>query len=47
MAAEFRQRSVGEFWQMIKRRSWLIVLPTIAVGIAVGWVVWKLPDMYE
>ena len=47
MAAEFRQRSVGEFWQMIKRRSWLIVLPTIAVGIAVGWVVLKLPDVFE
>jgi polysaccharide biosynthesis transport protein len=47
MAVEFRQRSLGEFWQMIKRRLWLILLPTIAVGIAVGWVVWKLPDMYE
>ncbi len=47
MAAEFRQRSVGEFWQMIKRRLWLIALPTIAVGIAVSWVVVKLPDMFE
>lgn len=47
MAAEFRQRSVGEFGQMVKRRLWLIALPMVAIGIAVGWVVVKLPDMYE
>ncbi len=47
MAIEFRQRSVGEFGQMLRRRLWLILLPTLAIGVAVGWVVWKLPSMYE
>ncbi len=47
MAVEFRQRTAGEFLQMFKRRKWHILLPTIALGLAVGYVVWKLPDMYE
>ncbi|PYS96500.1 MAG: hypothetical protein DMF65_12950, partial [Acidobacteria bacterium] len=32
---------------MIWRRKWLIVLPTVAVAVAVAWVVWRLPDVYE
>jgi uncharacterized protein involved in exopolysaccharide biosynthesis len=47
MAVEFRQRKAGEFLQMFKRRKWHILLPTLALGLAVGYVVWKLPSMYE
>lgn len=47
MAVDFRQRTPGEFLAMFKRQKWLILLPTIAVGLAVGYVVTKLPDMYE
>lgn len=47
MAAEFRQKSFGEILQMVKRRKWHILLPTLAIGVAVGWVVWKLPSLYE
>lgn len=47
MAVDFRQRTPGEFLAMFARQKWLILLPTIAVGIAVGYVVTKLPDMYE
>jgi polysaccharide biosynthesis transport protein len=47
MAVDFRQRTPGEFFAMFTRQKWLILLPTIAVGLAVGYVVSKLPDMYE
>src|SRR3954471_21615495 len=47
MAAEFRQRGIGEFWQMARRQAWLILLPTIAIGVAVAFIVFKLPDMFE
>lgn len=47
MSVEFRQRSAGEILQMLKRQTWLILLPTIAVGLAVAWVIWKLPSVYE
>jgi succinoglycan biosynthesis transport protein ExoP len=47
MSVEFRQRSVGEILGMFRRRIWYILLPTLAVGIAVSWVVWKLPNIYE
>lgn len=47
MPVEFRQRTAGEFLQMLKRSKWHILLPTLAVGIAVGYVVMKLPDMYQ
>jgi uncharacterized protein involved in exopolysaccharide biosynthesis len=47
MAVEFRQRSAGEILQIFKRRKWHILLPTVAVGVAVGWVVLKLPNLYE
>jgi len=32
---------------MIWRRKWLIVLPALAVAVAVAWVVQRLPDVYE
>lgn len=47
MAVEFRQRTPGEFLAMFTRQKWLILLPTLAVGVAVAYVVTKLPDMYE
>jgi polysaccharide chain length determinant protein (PEP-CTERM system associated) len=47
MSVEFRQRSVGEILGMFRRRIWYILLPTLAVGLAVSWVVWKLPNVYE
>ncbi len=47
MSVEFRQRSVGEILGMFRRRFWYILLPTLAVGLAVAWVVWKLPNIYE
>lgn len=47
MNVEFRQRSVGEYIKMMKRRTWLIALPVLAMTLAVGYVVYKLPSMYE
>jgi polysaccharide biosynthesis transport protein len=47
MAVEFRQRSAGEFIKMLKRRKWLVILPTLAVALAVAYVVSKLPSIYE
>lgn len=47
MSAEFRQRTPAEYAQMVWRRKWLIALPTVAVAVAVAWVVWRLPNTYE
>jgi polysaccharide chain length determinant protein (PEP-CTERM system associated) len=47
MAAEFRQRTPGEYARILWRRKWLIVLPTIAIATAIAWVVWHLPNVYE
>jgi polysaccharide chain length determinant protein (PEP-CTERM system associated) len=47
MSVDFRQRTPGELAQMVWRRKWLIALPTAAVAIAVAYVVWKLPNVYE
>ncbi len=47
MSVEFRQRKPSEYAQMLWRRKWMIVLPTLAVTLAVGYVVWKLPNVYE
>ncbi|NJM52553.1 MAG: hypothetical protein HC846_03620 [Blastocatellia bacterium] len=47
MAVDFRQRTPGELLAMFTRQKWLILLPTIAVGLAVGYVVSKLPDLYQ
>lgn len=47
MSTEFRQRAPGEYLKIILRRKWLILLPAIAVATAVGWVVYRLPDVYE
>ena len=47
MSVEFRQRTTGEFVQMLKRRKWLILLPIITMTAAIGYVVYKLPSVYE
>ena len=47
MSVEFRQRRPGEYVRIALKRKWLILLPTIAVTIAVAWVVYRLPDVYE
>jgi len=47
MSVEFRQRTPGEYLDIIRRRKWLIILPVIALTAAVSWVVYRLPDLYE
>lgn len=47
MSIEFRQRRLGEFARIAWKRKWLIILPTVAVTIAIGLVVFKLPSVYE
>ncbi len=47
MSVDFRQRSAGEFFQMLKRRKWLILLPVLTMTLAIGYVVYKLPSVYE
>jgi polysaccharide chain length determinant protein (PEP-CTERM system associated) len=47
MSAEFRQRKPGELIAMLKRQKWLIVLPTITLTVAIGYVVYRLPSIYE
>jgi len=47
MSVEFRQRTMGEFVRMLKRRKWLIILPIITMTAAIGYVVNKLPSVYE
>ncbi len=47
MSIEFRQRTAGEFIKMLKRRKWFIFLPIITMTMAIGYVVYKLPSVYE
>ncbi len=47
MSVEFRQRTAGEFLKMVKRRKWMILLPVLTMTAAIGYVVYKLPSVYE
>ncbi|MFM9905927.1 MAG: GumC family protein [Pyrinomonadaceae bacterium] len=47
MSVEFRQRSAGEIIGMVKRQKWLILLPMITFTAAIGYVVYRLPSIYE
>jgi len=47
MSTEFRQRKVSEYGRIALKRKWMIILPTLAVGLAIGFVVFRLPDLYE
>ena len=47
MSVEFRQRKPSEYLKILRRRKWLVILPAIAVTVAVAWVVYRLPNVYE
>jgi polysaccharide chain length determinant protein (PEP-CTERM system associated) len=47
MSVEFRPRNVSEYFDIVRKRKWLILLPTLAVGLAISYVVYRLPDIYE
>src|SRR5436190_12302058 len=47
MSVEFRPRKISEYLRSARRRKWLILLPTIAIGLSIGYVVYRLPDLYE
>lgn len=47
MSVEFRQRKPGELVAMLKREKWLILLPMITLTAAIGYVVYRLPSIYE
>jgi uncharacterized protein involved in exopolysaccharide biosynthesis len=47
MSVEFRQRTASEFVQALKRRKWFILLPVLTMTMAIGYVVYKLPSVYE
>src|SRR5262249_54045343 len=47
MTTEFRQRRMSEYLRIALKRKWMIILPTLAVGLAIGFVVFRLPDIYE
>ena len=47
MSVEFRQRKPGEIFAMVKRQKWLIILPMITLTVAIGYVVNRLPSIYE
>lgn len=47
MSVEFRARKPAEYFNIAARRKWLILLPTIAVGLAIAYVIFRLPDIYE
>jgi len=47
MSVEFRQRTAGEFIQMLTRRKWMILLPILTMTVAIGYVVYKLPSVFE
>ena len=45
--ADFRPRKIGEYFDILRRRTWMIILPALAIGLAIGSVVYRLPDLYE
>lgn len=47
MTPEIRPRSIGEILQILNRRRWLLILPTLSIGIAISYVVLRLPNLYE
>ena len=47
MSVQFRQRAPSEYIKILRRRKWLIILPLVAIGAAVAWVVYALPNVYE
>lgn len=47
MSVEFRPRKLGEYADIARKRKWLILLPTIAIGLSIAYAVYRLPDVYE
>jgi len=47
MSIEFRKRSTGEYIQIFRRRMWQVILPALAVFLAIVWVTRSLPNFYE
>lgn len=47
MSSEFRQRKISEYARIALKRKWMILLPTLAVGVAISFVAFRLPDIYE
>jgi len=47
MNVKFRQRSVGDYLAILKRRKWNLILPTASLMFAFWWVSTELPDVYE
>lgn len=47
MSTEFRPRKLGEYGRIALKRKWMIILPTLAIGLAISYVVFRLPDIYE
>jgi polysaccharide chain length determinant protein (PEP-CTERM system associated) len=47
MSIQFRQRTPGEYGKIVRKRKWLIILPAIAIAMAVAIVVIQLPDLYQ
>src|SRR5256885_4147961 len=47
MSTEFRARKISEYARVALKRKWMIILPTLAIGLAIGYVVFRLPDLYE
>ena len=47
MSIPFRQRTPGEYGKIARKRKWLIILPAIAIALAVAAVVIQLPDLYQ
>lgn len=47
MSVEFRQRKPGEMIALVKRNKWLILLPMVTLTAAIGYVVYRLPSIYE
>ena len=47
MSVEFRKRTTEEYLAILNRRKWHLILPTLVFAVAVGWVVYHTPSMYE
>src|SRR5258705_1961184 len=47
MSVEFRPRQLGEYADIARKRKWLILLPTVAIGLSIAYAVYRLPDVYE
>jgi polysaccharide chain length determinant protein (PEP-CTERM system associated) len=47
MSVEFRTRKLSEYARIALKRKWMIILPTLAIGLAIAFVVFRLPDIYE